>query len=154
MMTVVVVASSLCRGRKAGVAAIPLPLLLPPPLLLVTADTVQGCSCLPLLWGGVLWAHSTGAMSTFLGLGEGLSWLLVPDNTSLLRFVITRSFPSRSFFLSFTLVSFSNFLSLCSRSTFYFSSLICTFCYLAIVAGLQLFVLKHDIILLIQFSCV
>lgn len=53
---------------------------------------------------GATSTERTGAMSTHLGLGEGLRWLLVPDNTSLLRaFRFHRAlFAARPFSLFFT----------------------------------------------------
>lgn len=68
-------------------------------------------SYLPLLFvgRGATSTRRTGAMSTYLGLGEGLRWLLVPDNTSLLhasRFHLTLfpACPSFSLSLFFTLL--------------------------------------------------
>lgn len=103
MMTVVVVVtvSSLYR-ETAGVA-----------IAAVFAAAAAAVACdgwfsyLPLLFvgRGATSTRRTGAMSTYLGLGEGLCWLLVPDNTSLLRvlrFHLTL-FPACSFSLSFTL---------------------------------------------------
>lgn len=106
MMTVVVVltVSSLYYGGTAGVAItllFSLPLL---PLLLMTAGS-PACRCYRRA-GCDEHTQCTGAMSTYLGLGEGLRWLLVPDNTSLLRaFRFHRAlFPARPFSLFFSLL--------------------------------------------------
>lgn len=82
MMTVVVVVVMVCPlytliGRQG------LLLFSLPPLLLVTADS-PACRCFCRA-GCDEHIQRTRAMSTYLGLGEGLRWLLVPDNTSLLR---------------------------------------------------------------------
>lgn len=76
---------------------------------------------LPFVGRGATSIRRTGAMSTYLGLGEGLRWLLVPDNTSLLRRFHLTLFPACPFSLSLfrSLVPSSDLLSFFRLSRLY-----------------------------------